>query len=74
MFIHMYFMKFTPHQKKEFDLKSNFHIIFKSYRDKILLKQTAKQQLNCQNNIERFEYKQKPIKNFNTITDEEEEI
>ena len=58
----------TASEKRGFDLKSNFHIIFKSYRDKI-----AKQQSNYQNNIERFEYEQKPIKNFDAITDEDEE-
>ena len=35
---------YTASEKRGFDLKSNFHIIFKSYRDKILVRQTAKQQ------------------------------
>ena len=74
VYLHVFHEVYTTSEKREFDLKSNFHIIFKSYCDKISLKQTAKQESNYQNNIERFEYEQKPIKNFNTITDEEEEI
>ena len=72
--MHLFPEIYTASEKRGFDLKSNFHIIFKSYCDKISLKQTAKQESNYQNNIERFEYEQKPIKNFNIITDEEEEI
>ena len=37
---------YTASEKRGFDLKSNFHIIFKSYRHKILVRQTAKQQSN----------------------------
>ena len=56
MFICTYSLKSTQHQKKRgFDLKSNFHIIFKSYRDKILVRKIAKQQSIYRNNIERFE-------------------
>ena len=34
MFIRMFFLKFIALQKRGFDLKSNFHIIFKTYKDK----------------------------------------
>ena len=71
VYSHVFPEIYTASEKRGFDLKSNFHI-FKSYRDKILVRQTAKQS-NYQNNIERFEYEQKPIKNFDAITDEEEE-
>ena len=46
---------YTASDKRRFDLKSNSHIIFKSYRHKILVRQIAKQQSIYQNNIERFE-------------------
>ena len=71
--MHLFHEINTASEKRGFDLKGNFHIIFESYRDKILVRQTAKQQSNYQNNIERFEHKQKPMKNFDAITDEEEE-
>ena len=73
VYSHVFPEIYTASEKRQFDLKSNFHIIFKSYHDKILVRQTAKQQPDYQNNIERFEYEQKPIKNFDAITDEEEE-
>ena len=67
--MHLFHEINTASEKRGFDLKGNFHIIFESYRDKILVRQTAKQQSNYQNNIERFEHKQKPMKNFDAITD-----
>ena len=62
VYSHVFPEIYTASEKRGFDLKSNFHIIFKSYRDKILVRETAKQQSNYQNNTERFEYEQKPIK------------
>ena len=35
----MFFLKFTPHQRK--DASSNFHILFKAYRDKIMIRQQS---------------------------------
>ena len=43
VYSHVFPEIYTASEKRGFDLKSNFHIIFKSYRDKILVRQTAKQ-------------------------------
>ena len=62
-------------QRHEFDLKSNFHILFKSYRDKQLMQQhaTVKNLSNYEDvKKEASEYEQKPIKNFDNFNDEEE--
>ena len=55
VFLHIFPEIYTASEKRGFDLKSNFHIIFKSYCDKILIRQIAKQQSIYQNNTERFE-------------------
>ena len=73
VFLHIFPEIYTASEKRGFDLKSNFHIIFKSYCDKILIRQIAKQQSIYQNHTERFEQEQKPIKNFDAIADEKEE-
>ena len=63
MFILMFSLKFTGRpRKKGFDLKSNFHIIFKAYQDKIAMRQQqlAKQLSNYSNQaVERNEFEQK---------------
>ena len=56
---------YTVSEKRGFDLKSNFHLIFKAYRDKMAIKQQqlAKQPTNYLNqSYEKFEFEQKPIK------------
>ena len=63
-------------KKRGIDLKSNFHILFKSYRDKQILRQhqqTAKQPINYENErTDVCEFEQKPIKNFDEFSDGEE--
>ena len=59
-------------------MKSNFYILFKSYRDKQLIKQQqlAKQTENYEaaKHKEVSEFEQKPLLKFNEFNDEENEI
>lgn len=57
-------------------MKSNFHILFKTYRDKMNLRQqlAAKNPTNYETKRkETIEFEQKPIANFNEFNDAEEE-
>ena len=67
----------TTSEKRGFDLKSNFHILFKTYRNKQIMRQLylAKNQANYENEQakETHENEQKPIKNFNEFSDSEEQ-
>ena len=56
-------------------MKSNFLIMFKTYRDKMMIRQqmTAKNPATNENERkETNELKQKPMKNFEEFNDEEE--
>ena len=67
---------YSTTEKRVIDLKSNCHILFKSYRYKQMLRQQqlAKQLINYANEqLEVCEFEQKPIKNFNEFSDREEE-
>ena len=62
-------------EKRGIDLKSNFHILFKTYKDKQMLRQQhlAKQPINyAVEHPETCEFEQKPILRFDEFTDEEE--
>ena len=62
-------------EKRGIDLKSNFHILFKTYKDKQILRQhqLAKQPINYVTEYEETnEFDQKPLIRFNEFTDEEE--
>ena len=63
---------YTTSEKRGFDLKSNFHILFKAYRDKMLIRQqsTAENPANydLQNQKETSEFDQKLIKNFDQFS------
>ena len=66
---------YTMSEKRGIDIKSNFHILFKSYKDKQVLKhqQLAKQTINYDNeNAETCKFEQKPIARFDEFNDEEE--
>ena len=75
VYSHVFPEVYTSSEKRGFDLKSNFHIIFKAYRDKITMKQQqpTKQPTNylIQNN-EKFEFEQKPIRNFDEFSNTQE--
>ena len=62
--------------KRGIDMKSNFYILFKSYRDKAIMKQQllAKQTENYKSAEHRDEHEceQKPLLKFNEFNDEEE--
>ena len=74
---HVFPVVYTTSERRGFDLKSNFHILFKTYRDKQIMRQQslAKNQANYENEQpkETHEHKQKPIKNFNEFSDSEEQ-
>ena len=75
VYSHVFPEIYMTSQRHEFDLKSNFHILFKSYRDKQLMRQhaTVKNLSNYEDvKKEASEYEQKPIKNFDNFNDEEE--
>ena len=75
VYSHVFPEVYTTSEKRGFDLKSNFHIIFKAYRDKITMKQLqpAKQTTNYLiQNHEKFEFERKPIKKFDEFSDTEE--
>ena len=68
---------YTTSEKRGFDLKSNFHILFKTYRDKQIMRQQslAKNQANYESEQAKETHKneQKPIKNFNEFSDSKEQ-
>ena len=67
----------TSKRRHSFDLKSNFHILFKTYRDKQIMRQQslAKNQANYENEQakETHENEQKPTENFNEFSDSEQQ-
>ena len=77
VYSHVFPEVYTSSEKRGFDLKSNFHILFKTYRDKQIMRQQslAKNQANYENEQpkETNENEQKPIKNFNEFSDSEEQ-
>ena len=76
VYSHVFPEVYTTSEKRGFDLKSNFHILFKAHCDKMLMRQqsTAKNPANyeVQNQKETCEFDQKPIKNFDQFSDSEE--
>ena len=76
VYSHVFPEVYTTSEKRGFDLKSNFHILFKAYRDKMLMRQqsTAKNPATyeVQNQKETCEFDQKPIKNFDQFSDSKE--
>ena len=66
---------YTMLDKHGIDLKSNFHILFKTYKDKQTLRkqQLAKQPINYTvEHLETWEFEPKPVLRFDEFTDEEE--
>ena len=76
VYSHVFPEVYTTSEKRGFDLKSNFHILFKAYRDKMLMRQqsTAKNPATyeVQNQKETCEFDQKSIKNFDQFSDSKE--
>ena len=79
VYAHVFSEIYSTTEKRGIDLKSNFHILFKSYRDKAILRQhqtitSTKNPANFENKREETsEFEQKPIKKFNEFSDGEEE-
>ena len=71
---HVFPELYTTSEKRGFDMKSNFHILFKAYRDKMLMRQqsTAKNPANYELQKETCDFDQKPIKNFDQFSDSKE--
>ena len=73
VYSHVYPEVYCVYENRDVDLKSNFHILFKAYRDKMVIRQqsAAKNPANYElQNQQDFE--QKPITNFDQFTDTEE--
>ena len=67
VYSHVFPEMYTTSEKRGFDLKSNFHILFKAYHDKMMLRQQQQQQQQQQQiakkeQQETSEFEQKPIK------------
>ena len=77
VYSHLFPEVYTSSEKRGLDLKSNFHILFKTYRDKQIMRQQslAKNQANYENEQPKktHENEQKPIKNFNEFSDGEKQ-
>ena len=75
VYSHTFSEIYSMSEKRGIDLKSNFHILFKTYKDKqtIRYNQLAKQPTNYEgDHPETNEFEQKPIPEFNEFTDEKE--
>ena len=77
VYSHVFPKVYTTPEKRGFDLKSNFHILFKLCRNKQMMRQysLAKNQANYENEKpkETHKHEQKPIKNFDEFSDSEEQ-
>ena len=76
VYSHVFPEIYSTSEKCGINLKSCFHIMFKAYRNKMIMRQQslAKQPVNYQTEQqEKCEFEQKPIKNFNEFSDGDEE-
>ena len=79
VYAHVFPEIYATTEKRGIDLKSNFHILFKTYHDKTILRQQqvisgTKHPANYEaERTESSELEQKPIKSFNEFSDREEE-
>ena len=75
VYVHLFPEIYSTTEKRGIDLKSNFHILFQSYRDKAILRQhqaitSTKNSANFESKREESsEFQQKPIKRFNEFSD-----
>ena len=75
-YLHVFPGIYATSEKRKIDLKSTFHIMFKTYRDKMMMRHQslAKQPINCESEQqEKCEFEQKPVKIFDGFSDGEEE-
>ena len=76
VYSHVFPEVYTASEKRRIDLKSNFHIRFKTYHDKMIMRQQdlAKNPVNYENeHKETCKFEQKPIKNFDEFSNTEEQ-
>ena len=77
VYSHVFPEIYSTSEKRGINLRSNFHIIFKAYRDKLAMRQQqlAKQPINYAVNEkqDQCEFEQKPIKNFDKFCNGEEQ-
>ena len=76
VYSHVFPEIYTTSEKRGFNLKSNFHILFKAYHDKIMMPQQSivKNPVNYkQQQNETCEFEKKTIKNFDQFSDSEEQ-
>ena len=76
VYSHVFPEIYATSEKWRIDLKSSFHIMFKTYCDKMMIRQLAlaKNQANYKSeHQEKCEFEQKPMKNFDDLSDGEEE-
>ena len=73
VYSHVFPEVYTASKKRGFNLKSNFHILFKAYRDKQLIwQQTIGKNPKNFDQRELNEFDQKPIINFDSFSTKEE--
>ena len=75
VYLHVFPEVYTTSEKRDFDLKSNFHFLFKAYRYKMMRQQSlAKNPANYETvqQKETCKFEQKPIKNFDQFSDSKE--
>ena len=76
VYSHVFPEVYTASEKRGIDLKSNFNIMSKTYRDKMMMRQQnlAKNPENYETeHKERCEFEQRPMKNFDEFSDSEEQ-
>ena len=77
VYSHVFSEVYTTSERRNFDLKNNFLILFKTFRDKQIMRQQslAKNQANYENEQakETHENEQKPTENFNEFSDSEQQ-
>ena len=75
VYSHVFPEVYTTSEKRGFNMKNTFHILFKAYRNKILMREqlTAKNPANYEIQKETCNFDQKPIKNFDQFSNKEEQ-
>ena len=77
VYSHVFPEVYTTSEKQAFDLKSNFLILFKTYRNKMLMRQQAivKNPVNyeTEQRKETCKFEQKPMKNSDEFSNSEEQ-
>ena len=75
VYSHVFPKVYTTIEKRGFNMKNTFHVLFKAYRDKRLMREqlTAKNPANYEIQKETCNFDQKPIKNFDQFSNKKEQ-